>query len=306
MAPADLPESEESVDLILRHVTHRFPEDFARALLPPGTPVTSATWLDTQVTSRQRRLDRALEVVVTGLRRLEHAEWQLKWRNDIPLRVFEYHVLTALSVSHEPVPPRIRSTVVLLSGREAPWPGEGVYETSPHGERFTGVRFAIDAVYQRTIAELTARGPLWMMFAPLAVDADPKAMARVLGSMREQVNESEFVELAVALTVMADVDERNRGLRHAILPLLREEIIMESWVYTQGKLKGLEEGKLEGQEVTTLRTLHGLFVRRVGRSPDEAEEQLLTQRAGAISPESLLDVVELPGGAFLAWLHESR
>ncbi|MEZ4308383.1 MAG: hypothetical protein R3F14_10105, partial [Polyangiaceae bacterium] len=180
MSSADLPEAGESVDLILRHVTRRFPEDFAKALLPPGTQITSATWLDTQVTSRQRRLDRALEVVIDQLCRLEHTEWQLEWVNDLPLRIFEYHVMTALAVAHRPSPPQIRSTVVLLSGREEPWPSQGVYRTSPPGEPFSGVSFAIDAVYQRTIAELSARGsPLWMMFAPLAVDADPRAMARV-------------------------------------------------------------------------------------------------------------------------------
>ncbi|MEZ4293654.1 MAG: Yae1 family protein, partial [Polyangiaceae bacterium] len=249
MEATDLPDAGESVDLILRHITRRFPEDFARALHPPGARIRSATWLDTQVTSRQRRLDRVLEVVVHRGRILEHTEWQMAWHSDVPFRVFEYNVMTALAVAHEEPPPRIRSTVVLLSGREEPWSTQGVYKTSPRGAPFSGVRFGIDAVYQRTIAELSARGsPLWMVFAPLAVDADPKGMERVLGMLREQVTENEFEELAVALTVMADADKRNRGLRHAILPLLREEIIMESWVYTQGKLKGIEEGKLKGIE----------------------------------------------------------
>jgi hypothetical protein len=35
---------------------------------------------------------------------------------------------------------------------------------APEGEPFSGVRFRIDAVYQRTAAELAARGsPLWMI-----------------------------------------------------------------------------------------------------------------------------------------------
>jgi hypothetical protein len=299
MDSADLPDSRESADLILRHVTRRFPEDFARALLPPGTRIASATWLDTQVTSRQRRLDRVLDVVVGRKRRLEHAEWQLEWENDVPLRVFEYHCMTALAVAHEAERPRIRSTVVLLSGREEPWPREGEYRTSPAGTRFSGVTFRIDAVYQRTIAELEARkSPLWMVFAPLAVDADPAAMRRVLGALREQLKERDFEELAVALTVMADVDRRNRGLRHAIVPLLREEIIMESWVYTQGKLKGLEEG----QAATMQRMLRGLIVDRLGRAPGPEEEQAIVRRARELAPEKLVEVVEMPSDALLAWL----
>lgn len=314
MDPADLPDVDESVDLVLRHVTHRFPHQLARAMLPPGTPIASAAWVETQLTARQRRLDRALEVVARRRRRLEHVEWQLEWRGDIPLRVFEYNSLSALSVAHEPEPPPIRSTVVLLSGREQPWPAEGEYRTSPPGARFSGVRFRIDAVYQRTVAELEARGPLWAVFAPLAVDADPAQLRRVLEGLRAALPERDFEELAVALTVMADVDQRQRGLRHAIVPLLREEIIMESWVYTQGKLKGLEEGKKEGlregkkeglQEGrlgTTQGMLRGVLERRTGRPPTPDEEQAIARRARNARPEQLVEVFDMPADAFLAWL----
>ncbi|MEZ4294153.1 MAG: hypothetical protein R3B70_04185 [Polyangiaceae bacterium] len=109
---------------------------------------------------------------------------------------------------------------------------------------------------------------------------------------------------------------------------------MESWVYTQGKLKGIEEGKLrgleegklqgleegklrgleegklrgleEGKVEANLGTLRGLFLRRVGRSPDEAEEASLRRRAAAISPEGLVEVFDLSSSAFLAWLADPR
>ena len=42
--------------------------------------------------------------------------------------------------------PRIRSTLVLLSGREEPWPTEGEYRTSPEDAPFSGVSFRIEAV----------------------------------------------------------------------------------------------------------------------------------------------------------------
>ena len=191
MNPDQMPDVGEDVDLTLRHISRQFPEDFARALLPPGTRVTSATWLDTQVTARQRRLDRALDVMADDQRRLEHTEWQLRWKQDVPFRVHEYHNLMVVALAAEitskeaeakghprpnaeaagaagtvetaaeltamvlPVP--IRSTLVLLTGREKPWPDEGSYRTSPDGAPFSGVTFRIDAVYQRTVAELEAR-----------------------------------------------------------------------------------------------------------------------------------------------------
>jgi hypothetical protein len=213
--------------------------------------VTSATWIDTQRTSRQRRADCVLDVQTDGQRRIEHTEWQLRWEADLPFRLFEYHVLLALDVNDEVEgddPPPIRSTLVLLSGRNKKWPTRGVYRTSPPGEPFTGVTFRIDAVYQRTVAELSARGsPFWLVFAPLAVDADARAMERVVATLQDGQDERRFAELAVALTVMADADKRRRGLRNAIIPLLKKEIVMESWVFKQGRVEGRAEGRAEGE-----------------------------------------------------------
>jgi hypothetical protein len=158
----DLPDEAEDLDLTLRHVTRQFPEHLARALLPPGTVITSARWSETQLTSRQRRLDRALEVVADDRTRLEHTEWQLEMAADVPFRIFEYHALAALALDAETPAgrerPRIQSTLVLLSGRDQPWETYGTYQTSPDGEPFSGVTFRIEAVYQRTVAELVRAG----------------------------------------------------------------------------------------------------------------------------------------------------
>lgn len=149
----------EDVDLVLRHVSRLFPEQFARALLPPDSVVLSAAWMDTQVTSRQRRLDRALDVrTAAGERRLLHNEWQLRMDGDVPFRIFEYHVLLALSLMDElaaakagaepanpaalrssaELNPPLESTLVLLSGREDPWPEQGEFRTSPADAPFSG------------------------------------------------------------------------------------------------------------------------------------------------------------------------
>ncbi|MBK8257640.1 MAG: hypothetical protein IPK82_33840 [Polyangiaceae bacterium] len=84
MSSSELPDFGEDVDLTLRHVSRQFPMSFAKALLPDRWKVTAATWLDTQVTSRQRRLDRVLDVQAGEERRLEHVEWQLEWEANVP------------------------------------------------------------------------------------------------------------------------------------------------------------------------------------------------------------------------------
>ena len=307
----DLPDSGDDLDLTLRHVTRLFPEHLARALLPPGTVITSARWSETQVTSRQRRLDRSLEVVVDGKRRLEHTEWQLEMLADVAFRIYEYNALASLTLAAETPAgeeaPRIQSTVVLMSGREKPWPERGAYRTSPDDEPFSGVTFRINAVYQRTVAELEARGPLWAVFAPLAVDADPVRMRAVLDRLRAEHDHRRFGELAVALAVMAEKDGRRRGLGKATLAMLKEEDVMDSSVYEMGKRRGEREGELgSGGERTRkgeLKMLTRLYEQRLQRPLAESERAALAQRLEKLGGDRLLDVPqELSADALAAWL----
>ncbi|MBK8257634.1 MAG: hypothetical protein IPK82_33810 [Polyangiaceae bacterium] len=289
MSSSELPDFGEDVDLTLRHVSRQFPMSFAKALLPDRWKVTAATWLDTQVTSRQRRLDRVLDVQAGEERRLEHVEWQLEWEANVPERMFEYHVLVAMNVmdntSATHLRPPIRTTVVLLSGREKPWPGRGAYRTSPRGEPFSGVVFRIDAVYQKTVAELCARAsPFWLIFTPLAVDADPLTMKRAVAELRARANGRELEELLVAMVVMAEIDKRSRNLREVILPLLREETVMQNWFYKQGEARGEARGREAGQALGEARgkavgeatALLRILERRGIAVPPEARDKILT------------------------------
>ena len=218
----------------------------------------------------------------------------------MPFRMYEYHSLTALALAAETpageTPPRIRSTLVLLSGRESAWPAEGEYRTSPEDAPFSGVSFRIDAVYQRTVAELEARGsPLWMIFAPLAVDADPERMRAVLDNLRAESSPQDFEELAVAMTVVADKDKRQRGLRGAIISVLGEEVVMESWVF--------KKGREQGEELGERRALVRLFEKRLGRPLDEGEKATLFQRLGSLGYDRVVDVRdELSPEALASWL----
>ena len=315
VAPVDIPESGEDFDLILRHVTRHFPEHLARALLPEGAVITSTRWFETQMTSRQRRLDRGLLVEADGKTRLEHTEWQVEMTADMPFRLYEYNFHASLAlVAETPAgeePPRIQTTVVLLSGRETPWPEHGEYRTSPDDQRFSGLSYRVDAVYQQTVAELTARGPLWSIFAPLAVDADPVRMAQVVADLRAAHPPRDFAELAAALMVMATKDKRQRGLRQGILAVLTEEDVMESSVYEmgvkrgeqtgerRGELKGELRGKLEGE----LKVLLRAYERQLRRALTESERDAIKQRLTTLGADRVFDVqTDLSPEALAAWL----
>lgn len=312
----DIPDDIEDVDLVLRHVSRLFPEQFARALAPPGATLTVNGWLDTQVTARQRRLDRALDAMVNGHRCLLHGEWQLRMTGAVPFRIYEYHVLLVLALADElatapispdpstdpeaPWLPPIESTLVLLSGREEPWPAEGEFRTSPQSAPFSGVRFRIEPVYQRTVAELEAKGSLlWMIFAPLAVDATGEKMGEVLARLRAQAPRRDFEELAVAMTAIADADKRGRCLREQIVAFLPEEVVVESWIFKQGVAKGEGDGIAKGKAGAVIQVLEARGIRvskasraRILRCTEPAVLDRWLQRA--VSVEKAVELFEEP------------
>jgi hypothetical protein len=187
---------------------------------------------------------------------------------------------------------------VLLSGREKPWPEEGEYRTSPKDASFSGVAFRIEAVYQRTVAELTARGPLWSIFTPLAVDASAERMKAVLERLRAEMPADDFTELAVAIVVLADQDRRRRGLRSVIVDVLGEEVVMQSWVWTEGEKRGRDQ--------TEQRTIARLFEKRLGRPLTEEQQGTLFRRLGTLGYDRLADVRDdLSAEALAAWLDQT-
>jgi hypothetical protein len=151
-----------------------------------------------------------------------------------------------------------------------------------------------------TVAELEARGsPLWMIFAPLAVDADPERMKTVLDKLRAETSPRDFGELAVALTVVAAKDKRQRGLREGILALLTQEDVMESSVYKMGKQDGKQEGEQRGEQKTLVRQ----YEKRLGRPLTDQERATLAQRLAKLGGDRLDDVLfGLSPEAIAAWL----
>jgi len=144
------------------------------------------------------------------------------------------------------------------------------------------VTFQIDAVYQRTVAELEERGPMWMIFTPLAVDANREEMERVLARLRDELPERRSNELTVAMAVMADTDKRRRKLKNVIVPWLSKEIVMQSWIYKDGEKDGLKKGLEKGRAEGRAELLLDLLAAKFGRVPAKVRARVLKA-----SPEEL-------------------
>ncbi len=314
----------QDIDLLLRHLGQRAPEQLARAFLPDASDLRVGGLAETQFAQRQRRLDRSIDLWLDNRRSLLHLEWQTRMRWTMPARIFEYQSLSILAQpkARGEAPLTIQSIVVLLAGREAPWPIEAEYRISPAGAPFSGARFRIDAVYQRSVEELVARGPMGWILAPLARDATPSAVKHVVKTMQRDAPEGSYEDLAASMSVIAEVDGRKRGFRGILQALFGEKVIMQNWIYQRGLSegiergveKGIEKGIERGFEAGTkkgveqgLEPLAHLFERRLERPLTERERRTLIARFVSHGPDALGDVVLDLGKVELErWLCEAN
>lgn len=291
------------LDITLRHIARQMPESLVHGVLGPDTECTIEGWQDTQVTALERRLDRVLAVRTPAGRRWLHVEWEWEWSRDLPYRVYEYQALLSMAQRD----PRnklgrasIESTVVLLTGRSAPWPSWGRHRVSPRGERFSGARFRIDPVYQRTVAELVDRESLlWLVFAPLARDAAPESMGPALTAARALSHDvAELAEVVAAMEVVADYAPRSDALKEWFMSINDEGMIERSRPFRAGEARGEARGEVQG-----LAPLVRLFERKLQRALADGERVRLLERLHTLGPERLGDAaLDLDGDALGAWL----
>ena len=269
-------------------------------------------WMDTQVTSLERRLDKALLLKRDGEERVLHTELTLDLPQNMPYRIHEYQALLLMALSGEDprhsLPP-IESVVIVLRGRKEPLPAKGELRTGWPESEWSGTRFRIEAVYQRRIEELMARqSPLWLVFTPLARDATVTAMIRVLDALRAQVPVAEERgDLLTALLVMADLDPWGHNLREEIMAMMQrneeDRIIFESRTLREVFEKGLDKGVEKGRQEAIEAMLHRLLQRRIGRDLTAAEQTALLKRAHDLDPDQAIDLAGgLSGDELLTWL----
>jgi hypothetical protein len=296
-----------TADITLRHIVRSHPEALVQALDVQGR-VEVVGWIDTQVTALERRLDKALGLRIDGELRALQTEFEVALRVErMDQRVREYQAMFHLGRSIEAPkqpPPPIESLVVVLTGRRKPWPKVRKVRISwPEGE-WAGHRYHIDAVYQRTVAELMARGsPLWLVFAPLACDATVASVRRVVDELRVRVRDPrERAELYAALMVMAEVDPRGYDMGQEIAEMVRYEST-ELFKLSRTLQEAFAAGEKKGHRRAIRSMLHRLFLRRLGRPLTEAEEKALANRARKQDPEEVEDrALSLEGEALAAWL----
>ncbi len=316
-------------DITLRHVTRRRAEELARAFVAEDHPITVVGWVDSQVTKIERRLDKAMRLRVGGEPRVLHVELYLTMTSEVPDKILDYlgFLFTAprSEVPGKPVPP-IESVAVILSGPRKRLPEIGMRCTAWPGRRFSGTHFRIDAVYQRTVAELRARGSvLWLVFTPLARDASVETLREVLREIHAgAMNHEEREELLTAFMVMASIDPWGHHLEREVTMMVEEldldwEIRMllrlpgvpEKFaralriVQQKAEQRGEQEAEQRGEQETVAALLGRLFARRVGRRPTAEEERSIVERAAAIGPVEVEDaLLDLDADAVVRWLAE--
>ncbi|WP_437730607.1 hypothetical protein [Sorangium sp. So ce1335] len=300
-------------DITLRHLARRRPEDLVRAFVPEGHPVEVLGWVDSQVTSIERRLDKALRLRVDGEPRVLHVEFCFALRDDVPDRVFEYIGFLFAALRREdpgaPVPP-IESVAVVLSGPKRRLPITGKRRIAWPGRPFSGVHFRVDAVYQRTIGELRARGSvLWLVFAPLARDATAAALREIVAEIHTRAaSAEERAELYTALLVMATVDPWRHTLWKELVTMVEDKeegLLRRTPIIGEMIIEAEQRGEQRGKQQAIVELLGRLFTRRLGRRPTAEEERSIAERARALGPGEVEDaLLDLDREALTRWLAE--
>ncbi|MDC3956833.1 hypothetical protein KEG38_23430 [Polyangium jinanense] len=142
------------------------------------------------------------------------------------------------------------------------------------------------------MAELEARGSaFWMIFTPLAADADARNLETVLEDLRARTNERDFAELGAAMVALADADKRERGLADVVHSCLSREIVMQNRIYREGKAMGIEEGRVEGFAQGQLAVLARQVERRLRRPLRTDEQEQLAEHLRVDGPDVVADAI---------------
>jgi hypothetical protein len=259
------------VDIALRQVTTRRPEDIARRFVSSDQTILSMRWLDTQLAVRERRIDKGLLVELPQYRVAIHNEWFIENATDMAWRMYEYgcelqEVIRQEDLAHAKAE-KVRTTsyaaakrlyvescAVVLDGPEAPLASWGEWMISPPGtpsEHQSVVRFRVEAIYQRTTAELLAHpGMLWLVFAPLARDVSEENLRLAVQAARERAHSREELDdIASAMHILAVARPKVTSLSARIVDMFKEEGLIErTWLFQHGHEKGLEKGLEKGVE----------------------------------------------------------
>lgn len=315
----------DPIDTVLRHVSRAHGDTLSRVLFGTKKPILELRWIETQLASRQRRVDRAMSVRIGDKHHWQHIEWTEKLTDDVCIRVYEYNHLLVMAAQADAkaaskrgkppvVPATVDSVVVVLTGPREGFPATGFYRTSSAKRKFSGVRFGIEAIYLRTVAEIEAMGGVfWLVFVPLAVDADEPKLVRTIEAMKSRTNPDDFDALLATMFSMASLKKD----RHRFLPVIRSAAgrpdmlfrneLTDMWT-RQGRRIGRKEGLEKGHEQGQRDLLLSQFERRLQRVLTESEKTTFnTWWSEAGGPEEMSNaVIDLASSELAARLARKR
>lgn len=248
---------DDDIDAMLRQVSRPHARALAEILFGVTEPMPEPTWIETQVAARQRRVDRALASKIGDELRWQHIEWTERLDRNVYLRIYEYNhllVMAALADAESAIdgemrlPATVDSVVVVLTGPKQGLPSIGFYRTSSPAEEFSGVHFRIEPIYLRTVAELEAmNGVFWLVFTPLALDADEPAIVRAIDLMYARTNRRDFADLVATMFTIARLKKDRPSYLNVIRSHERRLMMLTNNWLIQGRREGRKEGRKEGE-----------------------------------------------------------
>ena len=313
-----------TIDITLRAIVEKSPEDLVKGILAPGTQFQVGEWIESQLTVRERRLDKALKLKIADKEHLLHVEFQVEQGSNLGFRVYEYHSMLALAVSnsHPEPPPPIKSVVILLKGPQKIGPLQRKYQTSWSEEPFCGVHYTIDPIYLLSLEELEKRQSLlWLIFAPLTVNAEVCKIKELLERLEKKFgNKEKIAELAGVMAIVGTFNYKQQDISTQIIQWIVKELIMQTdpgmqfWEeifkdrieqeIKQGVEKGLEKGIEQGEK----NSLFKLFNLRFGKPLTEKEKQLIMLKLARHGYDTLYEaILEISDKQKLrSWLTEPK
>lgn len=249
---------QDDIDTMLRQASRAHARTLAQILFGITEPMPEPTWIETQVTARQRRVDRALAARYGNDLRWQHIEWTERLNREVYLRIYEYNHLLVMAAhadsesgekGEKRPPATVDSVVVVLTGPKQGLPSIGYYRTSSPNEEFSGVHFRIEPIYLRTVAELEAMASaFWLVFTPLAIDADEPAIVRAIDLMYAWTNQRDFADLAATMYTIAQLKKDRPSYLDVIRSHQRRLMMLTNNWLIQGRREGRKEGRIEGRK----------------------------------------------------------
>lgn len=297
-----------NLDQLLKDLSEYYAEAFIRQLFPREKFRIVATKLDKELTIKTRVTDRVVQIKTAAGDRIAHFEFQLRYRRNVPERMFVY--AGALTAKYQM---EVASFLFLVKPSRKM--GEmGVYRTSLFGKRANEFTFHVIHLWKLREAILSG-DENYRIFAPLLLEIDPKPDAALLHKVQELIQREpdtqrreELYSFAIplaskhfGLNIIKSIltEPTMTDIKWEQLPYIGDRIrAMKKEGWQEGKQEGRQEGGLYGMQELLLEVLYSRF----GSVPSktiraiqtvQSPSKLKTLARKSLKAESLAEVQKL-------------